>query len=164
MGLPGMVTGCCRVRSPMRPTEALPTFQIHTSGTRFVDHETGASGSSFDLYCRLTRQDAAQARDAFIALAGTPEHAGGAPEGQPCATDGRSRAGRPRGNGGEKILEVLSEVEAGLPFERLMVASGLAETTFKRELRTLIADGRLHKVDGIYRLPGKPAGRGWVWT
>jgi predicted transcriptional regulator len=169
LGLPGEVSGNCRARCPWRPDEQVPAFQVHTHGTRFVDHETGASGSSFNLYCRLRRQDAAQARDAFITLADLPEQNHGAAEGQPGATDARSRAGRPKGNGGEKILAVLSEpgLEAGLPFERLLIAANLAESTFKRELRALLAAGLILKAnDGCYRATGAvdPAGRKWVWT
>jgi hypothetical protein len=103
------------------------------------------------FYWLATRQDPAWARQRFIDSAKVPELNGDAEE----PTDPTRARDWPKENHDQKILDVLSEpgLEAGLTFERLLIASGLPQTTFRRELKTLADRGAIDKTVDRYHIP-----------
>jgi hypothetical protein len=67
LGLPGQVTGNCRVRSPLRDDRS-PSFSIYAGGTRWKDHGTGQGGDSFNLYQAVKKLNAKAAWRSFVDL------------------------------------------------------------------------------------------------
>jgi hypothetical protein len=68
--LPGRVSDCCCVRSPLRDDDRSPSFSIYAGGTRWKDHGTGQGGDSFDFYQAITKTNAKSAWRPFLESAG----------------------------------------------------------------------------------------------